>query len=189
MANRARRDQFRLCDPAVLIHRYWDTDEPPGLCDASVFAGCEVRDWTRSTVPFDLPDTDVDGPRHRSNLARYRLLAKFGGLYVDHDAWPTSRFAACGFLDTPWVSTYRRFPCGALLGGGPSAVWEQAYELACGRPEGPAPLRSGRVILEQLVKLRLVLPVDNLLTLYGEPGGIVEHQWVSSTAKLEVPYP
>lgn len=158
-----------------MIHRYWDTDEDPGLCPADLWG--DVSDWTRSTVPFDLPEALQDGARHRSNLARYLLLAQFGGVYVDHDAWLQQPFDV---PSQPWVATYRGVPCGALCGG-IGDVWSDAHRIGSLAAEIPAPDRSGAGLLADLLYRGRLVAVPGVLIREGEPGPVA-HRWATSRA-------
>ncbi len=82
-----------------LIHRYWTGDRPPPAepwlhqVIARLHPGDPVRDWVDATLPPGLvARLDVDplaaDPRHRANVARWWLLRRYGGIWLDHDVIP-----------------------------------------------------------------------------------------------------
>lgn len=84
-----------------MIHRYWAAGSPGpppadpwlGAVIANLHPGQVVRDWTDDTIPGRLrhrldADPLTADPRHRANVARWWLLARHGGIWLDHDVIP-----------------------------------------------------------------------------------------------------
>jgi mannosyltransferase OCH1-like enzyme len=82
-----------------VIHRYWHGDQAPPAEPwlrsvlRQLHPRVPVKDWTDDTLAADLFDRLADdplgvNPRHRSNVARWWLLHRFGGIWLDHDVIP-----------------------------------------------------------------------------------------------------
>jgi hypothetical protein len=79
----------------TVIHRWWTGPPSPlepwlGLTLRSLHPRWTVHDWTDDTLPFTVDDhpelvLPAEQVRHRSNVVRYRLLAAYGGWWLDHD--------------------------------------------------------------------------------------------------------
>lgn len=88
-------------EPQRTIHRIWTGAPPPREyvrnADSWRAHGFEVREWDEDAIlslplrnralwdsaPSLVPSRIV--PRFRSDVARYEILARFGGVYADHD--------------------------------------------------------------------------------------------------------
>lgn len=101
-----------------MIHRFWigpprrGADYRPAIED--LHPGEEIIDWTPYTLPEDLQPltTSWPDPRRVSNLVRYALLYRFGGLYLDHDVEPLQNLT---FSPTPWTAALLHWREGSLM--------------------------------------------------------------------------
>lgn len=70
----------------MIIHRYWTGPNEPRV-DGPVWHDSdlpkEIKKWCDSRSS---QTKAIDYPRHRANMVRWWLLAKHGGLWLDHDA-------------------------------------------------------------------------------------------------------
>lgn len=85
----------------TIIHRYWhDLNNLPaynGWNEQMIekfMPGAELRDWDTDSVPVNVYEgltekvNEDDLPRHMANLVKWWALAKYGGIWLDHDVIP-----------------------------------------------------------------------------------------------------
>ncbi len=77
-----------------MIHRFWTGPPAPpwvaafGATTQAMHPDAELVDWTPDTLPPAIRQTLPGGRRAASNVARYHLLAMFGGIWLDCDVEP-----------------------------------------------------------------------------------------------------
>lgn len=130
--------------------------------------------------------TGSDDDRHASNLVRYWLLWRYGGLWLDHDVIPLTDLCRGG----PFVATIGEVRCGAVMWF-PQPKHPMCIELlnaAREAPQGPAPRRSGDHLLSRVAANhpdvladRSVLGFDRHGNALGCPVRAV-HLWTTSAA-------
>lgn len=170
-----------------MIHRFWTgparqgEDYRPTLEE---FHDEPVTDWTPETLPAELQPLCecTPDPRRTSNLVRYALLARFGGLWVDHDV---EALACLTDSPTPWTASLGTQRSGCVM-------WFPT-------PQHPMMLEALRYTLPtpEVVSTRILALVGNThpevgreprvlpLDISGRPTGIREplaiHHWETSS--------
>lgn len=83
-----------MCQIPRVFHQIWLTGEVPaglGMLQERMMAlhpGWELKLWTIETLPPLINAREFDlapEPQYKADVARYELLARFGGVYVDLD--------------------------------------------------------------------------------------------------------
>lgn len=162
-----------------VIHRYWSgPDEPdidgPAWHDSDLPA--DIAAWCDSRMGQVL---DLDGPRHRSNMVRWWLLAEHGGLWLDHDAV---------LHGTPpvgaWVGALGQHACAAAIALPPDhpLAWAMLHEIDQ-QPvsDRPCPQVSGSYLLTRLAN-QLGVRFEQIPG-PGQPATWISHEWATSTLR------
>lgn len=171
-----------------MIHRFW-IGEPPKSAHWTARAiatshGETPTDWTPATLPADCPTPDDPDPRHVSNVVRYWLLHRFGGLWLDHDVLPLTDLR-CSYPYTAAIGLNRRE--GAVLWFPEPGHPMLTDLLAAVRDEGASPHRSGAHLLTEVGRRHgdvrrepAVLPHAADGTLICRRPPLAVHLWTSS---------
>lgn len=148
----------------TLLHLWWHERPAPravaAIADAwrALHPAWDVRLWTdeaelagpRALAPPGVPQVDL--VRHVANVVRWRLLADYGGVWVDCDTHPLRPLdpllgdrpfsAGAGDMPTPFVI------------GGPAGheLWLDALRASTTDPTGPSPVASGGRMLARFAR-------------------------------------
>jgi hypothetical protein len=181
----------------IYVHRYWDgRPEPVHAWTAQVIrslhAGTKFVEWTPETLP--VPGQDLIGSgdvRHDSNLVRYFLLERYGGLWLDHDVIPLRTLVGAEYAWTAGVG--RRYEGSTMWFPRPGHPVLRQLLTAGQTRTGPSPRRSGARLLGEVLRSTdvrcesRVLPFDAA----GRPTqGLREpwavHLWMSTSSSTAV---
>lgn len=175
------------------IHRYWNGDPDPaaGWTATAISATCRgtLTEWDLGALigaGLLAADEATGDHRHVANIARYALLHRYGGLWLDHDLVPLGDLTA--ELD-PWVAGVGSRPEGFAMWfpePGHPALAAILDELRTMPGDGPAPARSGAQVLAAHVARHQVAvrpdlaPLDSTgrVSYRGRPLAI--HLWATS---------
>lgn len=177
----------------MVVHRYWTGGDPPN--SPSVFTHHEfVVDHTDRALPVFVVawlDEHADAVRedqravHRSNMVRWWLLARYGGVWVDYDV---TVFECLDAEDWPFVAAHRspctcamRFPLGHPV---PEAMVQHCSGLGPG--ELSSPEASGELALRGYLTPDVVLR-ELPRSVTGQLTGAewwVDHQGTSRLGRL-----
>jgi Glycosyltransferase sugar-binding region containing DXD motif len=180
----------------MIIHRFWSG---PLLKDHWITATVqkahrkfEIKDWTLDTLPNELRIllNVPDDPRHLSNIIRYWLLHKYGGLWLDHDVIPLRDLTG---EVKPWTASLRGHREGSVMWFPKPLhpMMSEMFNSGLKAPVASSPIRSGSILLHR-VGLNYpdvgyesrVLPIDALGQQTGETGVWALHLWNTSTRNL-----
>lgn len=149
--------------PPLAVHRYWRGPVPAdaawtSAAIASTCRGRPVNDWNDgilhlagvidSTSPFHL---EADH-RHVSNVVRYELLHRFGGLWLDHDVIPLVDLTRRSTL--PWVAALDDQAEGFAMWfpqPGHPMLADLLADARSSDPDAPSVVRSGARLLRRHV--------------------------------------
>lgn len=178
----------------MIVHRFWMGAPRAMEWSRAVIEQtqcCPVTDWSPDTLPEDARWALESGyPRDVSNRVRYWLLAKMGGLWLDHDVIPLRQFP-----QDAWTAALDQNREGSAIcfpePGHPMA--EALLRVVQNVPARANPVQlTGARLLTRVGKrypnVRLehrVLPHDAV----GHPTGVKDplavHMWESSSENME----
>lgn len=185
------------------IHRYWEGGETPvgGQWTVNVIRklhpGVDLHDWTPGEVADIVVDESqvkaVDVVRHRSNVIRYTLLYRHGGLWLDHDFVPLANLFVAR-RDAAWTASLNgnregsvlRFPAGHPFLAAALAEIEKAPRSQRRSAEVSGARLLDRILVPGVTSEDRVVPFDEAGRLVrrasGPPLGV--HLWVTSSLRL-----
>lgn len=110
-------------------------------------------EWGMHNLPSDIKVLvdPTDDPRHISNVVRYALLSRYGGLWLDHDVIPLERFPRPSDPYTAGMGK-RHVTCVMWFPEPRHPLLAELIMEATRRRVGPAPTRSGGRLFNTLVQ-------------------------------------
>ena len=181
---------------ATRIHRFWRGPAHPmtAFTRAAIESSCPgavLTDWDdESLAAEDLllaENLADDDPRHVANVARYALLHRYGGLWLDHDVVVLADLTTAR---SPWTAGWGRAREGCAMwfpnSGHPLAL--QLFGAAVSAPAGPSVARSGADVLTKYGARHpdvhvneSVVPLDATGARRGSRTPTAVHLWATST--------
>jgi hypothetical protein len=178
-----------------VIHRFWQPgpsgDTPPLEPWGSRVLrqmGYEVRNWTRDQLDWVVwTDTcygnERQQARHAANVARYQILSRYGGIWMDHDVVPLRRLPP-----GPWVANWGEGPLTGIMAfdaGHPLPELMTLMQQTL-KPHYTS-LESGDRLMAKALH-RMTKPVQYLSVMYNRQGRLMDagaplvHLWHGSSA-------
>jgi len=191
-----------------MIHLFWHDNAPnDALRDAAVRWAEHnpseiVQVWSLDDLPATLRAVALgsleridehDHRRHLGNIARWHLLATYGGVWVDVDTYPLKALPR-HYVDRapPWSAARGTTPTPFVCGGAPHSLWQRALTSALAG-SGASPDASGGRMLARIAhptELRLVPnayfashdSAGHQLVAPSE-GRVCTHRWATSSTR------
>lgn len=175
-----------------MVHWFWIGEYVPDYHDwvkkcVEKTQTDELCIWTKS----DLNHIDIDwddDPRHISNVVRYFLLHKYGGLWLDCDVIPLTDLCS----QTSFVAGLGGKPEGACMRfhkPGSLFMEECFNESLRNTTSERSPLRSGSRMLHRIIKRHSDVNIRNDLFSHDRNGSLVNkfpkcvHLWATSSGR------